>query len=238
MLVGIGVIYNVTGNAAFQISLTLSGLVFTVPISHSTMLWSAAFAGLLILGEPITRAVAVGVTLLIASLVFLTAGATNSLPQMEPILVAVAVLTAMSAGASYGVGTAIYRRWVANRLTTEQALSIITLTGMISTGVIAFIRVGLDGAMATPLVVVLAMLAAGVANAVALTTISKALQYIAVAKANAINATQIALSALAGLLIFAEPVTALVLIGLGLTIAGLLSIGRQPIRASAPTGKR
>ena len=110
MLVGIGVIYNVTGNAAFQISLTLSGLVFTVPISHSTMLWSAAFAGLLILGEPITRAVAVGVTLLIASLVFLTAGATNSLPQMEPILVAVAVLTAMSAGASYGVGTAIYRR--------------------------------------------------------------------------------------------------------------------------------
>ena len=237
MLVGIGVIYNVTGNAAFQISLTLSGLVFTVPISHSTMLWSAAFAGLLILGEPITRAVAVGVTLLIASLVFLTAGATNSLPQMEPILVAVAVLTAMSAGASYGVGTAIYRRWVANRLTTEQALSIITLTGMISTGVIAFIRVGLDGAMATPLVVVLAMLAAGVANAVALTTISKALQYIAVAKANAINATQIALSALAGLLLFAEPVTALVLIGLGLTIAGLLSIGRQPARVNQANSK-
>ena len=121
---------------------------------------------------------------------------------------------------------------MANRLTTEQALSIITLTGMISTGVIAFLRVGLDGALATPPIVVLAMLAAGVANAVALTTISKALQYIAVAKANAINATQIALSALAGLLIFAEPVTALVLIGLGLTIAGLLSIGRQPARVN------
>ena len=92
-----------TGNAAFQISLTLSGLVLTVPITHSTMLWSAAFAGLLILGESITRAVAIGVTLLIASLVFLTAGATNSLHQMEPIMIAVAVLTAMSAGASYGV---------------------------------------------------------------------------------------------------------------------------------------
>ena len=147
-------------------------------------------------------------------------------------MIAVAVLTAMSAGASYGVGTAIYRRRVANRLTTEQALSIVTLTGMISTGAIAFVRVGLDGALATPPIVVLAMLAAGVANAVALTMISKALQYIAVAKANAINATQIALSALAGLLIFAEPVTALVLIGLGLTIAGLLSIGRQPARAN------
>ena len=46
----------------------------------------------------------------------------------------------------------------------------------------------------TPPIAVLAMLAAGVANAVALTTISKALQYITVAKA---NATQIALSALA-----------------------------------------
>ena len=237
-LIGIGVIYNVTGNAAFQISLTLSGLVLTVPISHSTMLWSAAFAGLLILGEPITRAVAVGVTLLIASLVFLTAGATNSLHQMEPIMIAVAVLTAMSAGASYGIGTAVYRRRVANRLTTEQALSIVTLTGMISTGVIAYLRVGLDGALATPLIVVLAMLAAGVANAVALTTISKALQYIAVAKANAINATQIALSALAGLLIFAEPVTILVLIGLGLTIAGLLSIGRQPARIRAKTAEK
>ena len=80
-LIGIGVIYNVTGNAAFQISLTLSGLVLTVPITHSTMLWSAAFAGLLILGESITRAVAIGVTLLIASLVFLTAGASSSLPS-------------------------------------------------------------------------------------------------------------------------------------------------------------
>ena len=236
-LIGIGVIYNVTGNAAFQISLTLSGLVLTVPITHSTMLWSAAFAGLLILGESITRAVAIGVTLLIASLVFLTAGASSSLPQMEPILVAVAILTAMSAGMSYGIGTAVYRRRVANRLTTEQALSIITLTGMISTGVIAYLRVGLDGALATPPIVVLAMLAAGVANAVALTMISKALQYIAVAKANAINATQIALSALAGLLIFAEPVTALVLIGLGLTIAGLLSIGRQPARVNQANSK-
>ena len=144
-------------------------------------------------------------TLLIASLVFLAAGATNSLPEISPILVAVAVVTAMSAGASYGVGTAIYRRWVVNRLTTEQALSIITLTGMISTGAIALFRVGLDGALATPPVTVLAMLAAGVANAVALTTISKALEYISVAKANGINATQIALSALAGILIFTEP---------------------------------
>ena len=87
----------------------------------------------------------------------------------------------------------------------------------------------------TPPIAVLAMLAAGVANAVALTTISKALQYITVAKA---NATQIALSALAGLLLFlfAEPVTLLVLVGLGLTIAGLLSIGRQPARPNqAPT---
>ena len=85
----------------------------------------------------------------------------------------------------------------------------------------------------TPPIAVLAMLAAGVANAVALTTISEALQYITVAKA---NATQIALSALAGLLLFAEPVTLLVLVGLGLTIAGLLSIGRQPARPNqAPT---
>ena len=238
VLVGIGVIYNVTGNAAFQVSLTLSGLVLTVPVTHSTMLWSAAFAGLLILREPITRAVAIGVMLLIASLVFLTAGVSSSLPEIGPVLIAIAVLTAMSAGASYGVGTAIYRRWVANRLTTEQALSIITLTGMISTGAIAFARVGPAEALATPPIAILAMLAAGIANAVALTTISKALEYIAVAKANAINATQIALSALAGILIFAEPVTLLVLVGLALTIAGLLSIGRQPAGANADTARK
>ncbi len=225
-LIGIGLVYNVTGNAGFQTALTLSGLAITVPITQGAVLWGGALAGRFVLGEPINWRTVVGIGLLIGALVSLTAGAGNGLPHSQGIMVIVAVLAATLAGLSYGGGNAVFRRTMASGLGMEQALCIITLTGMLSTGSITVARIGLAGALATPPAAALSLLLAGLANAVGLYSIAKALQITTVNRANSMNSAQIALSALAGLALFSEPVTAPLIVGLGLTIAGLALIQR------------
>ena len=73
-----------------------------------------------------------------------------------------------------------------------------------------------------PLPHFLMMLAAGVLNCVAFVALTRALQLMPLVYVHALNATQAAMAAVAGVLIFHEAQSSFLLSGMVLTIAGLL----------------
>ena len=70
------------------------------------------------------------------------------------------------------------------------------------------------------------MIAAGVFNLIAFMALINGLQRTTVVHANAVNASQVAMAAVAGVLLFAEPPTAWVLSGVCLTVFGIVWIDR------------
>ena len=71
------------------------------------------------------------------------------------------------------------------------------------------------------------MLAAGVLNAVAFFALSKALRLVTVVHVNLVNASQVAMAAVAGVAFFDEAWTAALSIGVGLTVLGLLVMRKR-----------
>jgi len=74
------------------------------------------------------------------------------------------------------------------------------------------------------------MFAAGLFNFAAFVALASSLKVLPVVAVNLINASQVAMAALAGVLLFAEPVTATLLAGIVLTVAGLVALAnpRRP----------
>ena len=70
------------------------------------------------------------------------------------------------------------------------------------------------------------MFGGGVCNAIAFYSIAKCLQLVSVARVNALNASQLAMVALVGTILFEEAVTFGLVSGVALTIAGLLVMHR------------
>jgi drug/metabolite transporter (DMT)-like permease len=72
------------------------------------------------------------------------------------------------------------------------------------------------------------MLRAGICNALAFLALTKALQLTSVVYFNALNATQATMAAIAGVLLFGEPLSPALATGIALTIAGLLLVRSRP----------
>jgi drug/metabolite transporter, DME family len=70
------------------------------------------------------------------------------------------------------------------------------------------------------------MYASGAFNLIGFLAITKGLQLTTVVHANVLNASQVALASLAGILWFEEPITAWLAGGVGLTIAGIALVDR------------
>jgi drug/metabolite transporter (DMT)-like permease len=73
------------------------------------------------------------------------------------------------------------------------------------------------------------MLAAGTFNAVAFFSLTRAMQLVPVSYVNIVNASQVAMAAAAGVVLFHEPTTAWLYAGLILTFVGLTT-NRRPRR--------
>ena len=98
----------------------------------------------------------------------------------------------------------------------------IPLMGPLSLGPISLCRLGLRPLWATPPEQYAWMLAGGLFNVVAFLAVCKGLHLTTVVRANMLNATQVAMAALAGVVLFRESPTPWLLLGVGLTLAGIL----------------
>jgi drug/metabolite transporter (DMT)-like permease len=187
--------------------------------------------GRVFLGESVSRRSMAAIGLLLVSLVLLGMAAWVAGKRVSTesgLLIALAVGAACMAGAIYALLMIIIRRTVTGTTTTSAIVFITTLIGVLTLGPLSVCRLGARELLATPLEQVFWMLAAGTLNLVAFLAITKGLQLTTVVHANLLNASQVAMAAIAGITLFPakEHPNAWLLAGVGLTILGVMLVGR------------
>ena len=226
----VALIGQFVGNAAFQVALEVIGLAASVPITLGVLIIGGAVLGRIILKEPVGKAAIVAIATLIAAIVVLSSSGESTMPAeskstLSPMLGA---FCAAASGAAYALFGVVMRQTLNGGMTATLAMFISGTVGTLSLWSVALFRLGTDAIALTPLDQWWVMSAAGVMNFTAFVALSYALKALPVVAVNLINASQVAMAAIAGVVIFAEPITGTLIAGIALTFLGLsiLAIGR------------
>jgi drug/metabolite transporter (DMT)-like permease len=209
------------GNASFQIALSIIGLAVSVPISLGVLIMGGAVLGRIVLHEPVRGRTVLAMMALITAVIVL------SLPNAAaPVLhsaapVWVGALCAAASGGAYAVFGVTMRQTLTGGLSVPATMFISGAVGVVSLWSVALLRIGWDSLQTITAAQWGVMFAAGAFNFTAFAALSFALKTLPVVAVNLINASQVALAAAAGVMLFAEPVTAPLIIGIVLTFAGL-----------------
>jgi drug/metabolite transporter, DME family len=230
----VGLVVEGAANVAAQWSLGIVGLAVCVPAQFALMIVAGALLGRVGLGERVTLRSVAAIGLLLAALVLLgfgakgirgsIAGATAAAPG--PWVLALAVGAAGAAGTVYALLSTVIRHSVTRTTTPSGVAFVVPLMAVVSLGPLCLYRFGLGPLLATPGNQFAWMTAAGVCNLIGFLAVIHALQRTTVVHANVVNASQVALAALAGMALFREPPNPWVLLGVGLTVAGIVWIDR------------
>lgn len=223
---------QLVGNGAFQIALGIIGLAAAVPITLGVMIVCSAVLGHVLLNEAVNRRKVVAILTLITA-VFILSTPNASLPNPSaPVWLG--ALCAAASGAAYAYFGVTMRQTLTGGVSGPATMFISGTVGTTALWSITFVRLGIG-----PLAEVTAdqwwvMVAAGVFNFTAFVALSLALKALPVVAVNLINASQVAMAAVAGVVLFAEPVTGSLVIGIMLTCAGLMMLAsRRPRRGRA-----
>ena len=234
LLLLVGLLIQMAGNVCVQWSLGVVGLAVTIPAMFGAMITGGAVIGRVWLGERVSGRSITAIAMLLGSLALLGVGAKAagcSIAEAEavtpnPLLMVLAVAAAGLAGTVYALLSAVIRRSVTRNTTPAAAAFLVTLMGVVSLGPICVYRLGAAALLETPVDQIVLMIAAGVFNLGAFLALIHGLQRTTVVHANAVNASQVAMAAVAGMALFAEPSTVWLLLGVCLTIFGIVWIDR------------
>jgi DME family drug/metabolite transporter len=231
-----GVVAHLGGNVAFQWGLGIVGLAAAVPLTFSMILVCGALLGRFWLGEAITlRAIAAMAVLTVA---FVCVSVHTESVAMRPVVdvphnaatTALAVGVVCFSGLAYSLLGASIRRTVTGTASMSAVLLFVSIPGIVGLLPIAVARLGWSGIAATSPRDWAVSLLAGVCNAVAFFSLTRAMQLVPVSYVNVVNASQVAMAAAAGVALFHEPTTAWLWTGLVLTVVGLVC-NQKPKRA-------
>ena len=234
LLLLVGLLIQVAGNVCVQWSLGVVGLAVTIPAMFGAMIASGAVIGRAWLGERVSGRSITAVAMLLGSLALLGVGAEavgRSIAEAKavtpnPLLMVLAVAAAGLAGTVYALLCAVIRRSVTGNTSPAAVAFLVTLMGVVGLGPICVYRLGAAALLETPVEQFSLMIAAGVFNLGAFLALIHGLQRTTVVHANAVNASQVAMAAVAGMALFAEPLTVWLLLGVCLTIFGIAWIDR------------
>jgi drug/metabolite transporter (DMT)-like permease len=226
-----GLLGQIGGNVCFQWSLDKIGVAMAVSLCLGGMIVAAAILGRVFLAEPVTPRAAAGLGLLLVAIVILGLGAEDaghsvSKQKLSPVWLAAGVAAACCSGIFYATLNVILRHCFLRGAPLPTTLCIVSVMGLISLGLVSWLRIGHGGMIQTAPADLLLMLAAGVCNTVAFVTLTKSLQLTSVVYVNALNATQATLAAIAGVVIFREALSPWLTLGVALTIGGLVLMTR------------
>lgn len=231
LIVFAGVVGQLLGNVSFQWSLGIVGMALVVPSSLGAMIVTGPLLGRVFLGEPITVRAAVSIIILASAVFVLFLGASRSAEsqaapaiasQPSVFLVSAGIAAACLSGFAYTVLGVVIRYGVTGHASLSITLVTVGLVGVIGLGGLSLARIGPAEMLATAWPDLAIMLLAGICNAAAFLTLTKSLQLSPIVYAGALNATQAAMAIAVGALVFWEPVTVSMMVGLGLTIFGLV----------------
>lgn len=240
-LVLTGVFTQIFGNVLFQWSLGVIGLALSVPLVFGSMIIGSAVIGAVILKEPIHKTTSGAIVLLLAAVTILTIGAQSSsaaanLSSAQLGMVTLAVLGNMISGFAYSALGTVMRRGMKAGMSTETTLLLLSIVGIVSLGSWSFWRLGPEYMINLESRDYGRMLGAGALNAISFYCLATALQHLSVVYVHIINASQAAMAALAGVLIFAEPLSAYLIFGISLTAIGLMLPAYNSLSGAKRTG--
>jgi len=250
VLMAVGFAVQGGGNVLFQWSLARCGLALSVPTVFATLMLTGALLGRTWLGESVTWLSAVAMGLLIAAIGILSYGAEGAAAALPPppagysarFWVLSGVVFAAVAGVFYGVLGVVIRQTTRVAVPLPATLAIVSSTGVLGVGVPAVVRLGttiFDASAGEWGLMVLA----GVLNAIAFFAIGGSLRRIPVVQVNLLNASQAAMCAIGGVVVYREPLSASLVFGTLLTVLGLtlmsktnrrLGRGFSPWRSQKP----
>ena len=240
------------GNAAFQGALGMIGLAATVPITLGTMIIGAAVLGRVILHEPVRVRTAVAMVVLIASVIVLSlpdlkgsvgpesnqslTSETGQSSETDASRLWLGSFLAAASGAAYALFGVMMRQSLTGGLSAPLTMFISGAVGTISLWSMTLFRLGPETLSLVPSNDWATMFAAGCLNFTAFVALSASLKSLPVVAVNLINASQVAMAAAAGIILFAEPVTSSLVLGIALTFVGLgILAGRRPQRRLSPS---
>ena len=231
-LVLTGLAVQLAGNLSVQWAFGVVGLAITIPAVFGIMLTASAAFGLVFLGERVSARSAAAIALLIASIVLLNVGAGAASQAIAavsragsgPARVLLGVGAACVGGLMFAALSTVIRSTAAARVPVTTIVFVITGMGVLSLGCLSIWRLGADTLLRTEPGQLAWMLAAGSFNLIAFLAITKGLQLTTVVHASVLNASQVAMAAVAGVALFAESLNGWLMLGIGLTIAGIFLI--------------
>jgi drug/metabolite transporter (DMT)-like permease len=137
-----------------------------------------------------------------------------------------AVTACCLSGIAYGAGGVMIRRCVRRDASNSGTIAVLSTTGIVTLGAVSLFRIGPRELLATTADVWWQMLGAGIATAVAFFAITGAYRHLSAVRVTLLNASQAAIAALSGVVLFGEPNTVWLQAGTILTILGLILAAR------------
>jgi drug/metabolite transporter (DMT)-like permease len=229
-LVVVGLAVQLLGNLSLQWAYGVVGIAISIPVVFGVMLTASALMGFLFLREPVSIRSTVAIALLIAAIVVLRLGA-DDVNQAITVVRETAggsadtrlgVAAACLAGAMFATLAVVLRHVTATGVPVTSIVFVVTGMGVLSMGSLSLWRLGWSRLAATPPEHLAWMLAAGGFNLIAFLAITKGLQLTTVVRASLLNASQVSLGAIAGIVLFDEPLTRWLVLGVALTIMGMM----------------
>ena len=231
------------GNAFFQLALGRIGLAVSVPITLGTMIIGAAILGRLLLHEKVNLRTLIAMVILLSSILVLSIPSTNPPSPVDsltkgkadidgtPAEVGLGSICAAMSGLAYAVFGTTMRQALTGGLSAPFTMFVSGSVGAIALWGFSFYRMGTDLILEVPPGYWGTMFIAGMLNFLAFVSLSISLKSLPVVAVNLLNASQVAMAAIAGIIFFAEPITGSLIVGICLTLTGLLVLVQRNHRA-------
>ena len=223
-------IMQLGGNLMFQVALGYIGLGITVPLVFSCILCVGALLGRVVLNDGLGPHILVSMYVMFLAICMLSAGTmtdaeavTSGADGTETARVFTGILVALISGCSYGTTGVLIRYLVRDTLPVESTFIVFSTSGLVLLGLPAIYLAGWETIQAGTLREWPALLAAGVANAVAFFALAHAYRFMNVNRLNVINASQNAMCAVGAVVVFNERLSLLAICGIAMTVVGLLT---------------
>ena len=220
------------GNCLFQWSLGVVGLALAIPMTLGAVLIGSALLGGRLLGEAVSWRAWLSIGMLIFAIVVLSLGAQQAYLALHGgedgsrWTVVAGMAGFVIAGLSYAALGASIRRATLRGLPQVTILLVTAWVGCVGLGGLVWWRHGWAIIPQTQPTQWSWMLCAGGFNALAFLALTGAIRTLGLLNVNALNASQTAMASIAGVVLFHEPVTWTLVVGVAVTIAGLLMMPR------------
>lgn len=226
-----GTLSSTLGTVTFFYALQVGGVVMTVPVLATNILWSALIAALF-LKERLNARMTAGIVVAVAGVALLGYGRSQGSEIVPGALAAIplALITAMS----WATGANCTRYALVRGVDKYLSIAVSQTSGMLL--LVALLFAAGQGALlwTTALDAIGVLLLAGVLSAIALICDAHALSLTTVASALTISGTNPVISTILAVLFLGEQLKPLMALGTVLTVAGVIYVQLTKVKSSEP----